>query len=230
MPLDSAVRRFIAPGMLSLLFAAQPARAQDLTSILGNVGKFVSGFDAGDAFFAPAGFIHSDALKARDGMQQVGIALRNPTLDITVGYDLLTGWRAKEESLELRGGIAALPTITKYFDTVLPSVGPLVPSATVGFGVGLSQLQDTRASLAQSTGAGHIVKLSGNGYHVGVNLAFGVAIAENVGIYVEDSFRYTRFPSLDWADDKSIVPPAGWPTSLDLWTGTLRIGFGIGKE
>jgi hypothetical protein len=227
MPLKSAGQRIVVFGTLWLLLLPRPAHTQDAASIFTSLGKFVSGFDAGVVFVAPAGFIRSDVLEKRGELQQVGVALRNPKLGINVGFDVLTGFQAKEESLDLRGAVTALPTITKYFDTVLPSSAHITPSATLGFGIGLSQLQDARAILPQPTGSDRSVKLTGSGYHFGASLAFGASFGD-VGLYVENSFRYTRFPSLDWTEDKSIVPPAGWPTSMDFWTGTLRIGIGIG--
>lgn len=216
-------------GVLSLLLLPRPAHAQDATSLFTTLGKFVSGFDAGVVFFAPAGFLRSDVLEERSELQQVGIALRNPDLDITVGFDLLNGFRAEEESLDLRGSVTALPTISTYYDTTLPVVANVVPSTSLSVGIGLSQLQDARATLRQASGADRAVKVAGSGYHVGVGLAFGASFG-NIGLYVENSLRYTRLPSLDWTEDKSIVPPPGWPTSIDFWTGTLRVGVGLGTR
>lgn len=228
MSLNSAGQRLIvAAGVFALTLLPQPGQAQDAASILTTLGKFVSGFEAGVVFVAPGGFVRSDVLKERGELQQVGIALRNPDLGITVGYDLLTGLQAKEQSLDLRGSVAALPTISTFYDTPLPRVGNVLPSTSLSFGIGLSQLQDARATLPQATGAGRIAKLAGNGYHAGGTLAFAVSFGD-VGLYIENAYRYTRFPSLDWTDEKSIVPPAGWPTSMDFWTSTLRIGVGIG--
>lgn len=218
----------LALGALCLLGAPRPASAQDAASILATLGKFVSGFDAGVVFIAPAGFIHSDVLEERGELQQVGIALRNPKAGINVGFDILTGIQATEESLDLRGSITALPTISAYYSTALPEVGAVVPSTSLSFGIGLSQLQDARATIPASA-ADRAVKLGGSGYHAGMTLAFGASFGD-VGLYLENSLRYTRFPSLDWTEDKSIVPPAGWPTSMDLWTGTLRLGVGIGAR
>jgi opacity protein-like surface antigen len=69
--------------------------------------------------------------------------------------------------------------------------------------------------------------MGGNGYHVGASVGVSIAIGE-AAVTVNNSYRYTRFASLDWTEDKSIVPPAGWPTSMDLWTGTVRLGVAIG--
>ena len=214
-------------GMLCLLSFPRHIQAQEVTSILTTLGKFVSGFDAGVVFVAPAGFIESDVLEERGGLQQVGIALRNPKADITVGFDVLTGFRAKEESLDLRGSVTALPTISTFYDTPLRPIGNIMPATSIGLGVGLSQLQDARATLPQASGPNQTIKLGGNGYHATASLGFVLSFGD-VGVYIENAFRYTRFPSLDWTTDKSIVPPAGWPTSMDFWTGTLRIGVGIG--
>jgi hypothetical protein len=219
--------RRLAVGALCLCALPRQGHAQDAASILATLGKFVSGFDAGVVFVAPAGFIHSDVLAERGELQQVGIALRNPEVGITVGFDVLTGFQAKEESLDLRAAVTALPTISTFHVTRLRDIRGVTPSATFGFGVGLSQLQDARATLPQAAGADRTVKLGGTGYHAGASAAFGASVG-SVGVYVENSFRYTRFPSLDWIDDKSIAPPAGWPTSMDFWTGTVRVGVGIG--
>ena len=229
MSLKTTHQRLILYGLLSLLLAPLRAQAQDPASLFATLGKFVSGFDAGVVYVAPTGFIHSDVLEERGELQQVGIAVRNPKASINVGFDLLTGWRAKEESLDLRGAVAALPTISTYFDTVLPRVGDVLPSTSLSLGIGLSQLQDARATLPQTTGANQTVKVAGSGYHVGAGLLFGVSFGD-VAFHVENAFRYTRFPSVDWTGDKLVVPPAGWPTSMDLWTGTLRIGVLIGAR
>ena len=225
----STHQRLVVCGLLSLLLAPPRAQAQDPATLFATLGKFVSGFDAGVVYVAPAGFIDSDVLEERGELQQVGIALKNPKAGINVGFDLLTGWRAKDESLDLRGAVAALPTISTYFDTVLPRVGDVLPSTSLVLGIGLSQLQDARATLPQTPGANRTVKVAGSGYHVGAGLLFGVSFGD-VAFHVENAFRYTRFPSLDWTDDKSVVPPAGWPTSMDFWTGTIRIGVLIGAR
>ncbi len=213
--------------VLCLVATARPVLAQDAASILGTLGKFVSGFEAGEVFVAPTGFMHSDVLEERGDLQQIGIALRNPKVGVTVGFDILTGFQAQEESLHLRGAITALPTISTFYHTYLRPVGNVLPTTTLGFGIGLSQLQDVRAPLPQVAGPDRAVKVSGSGYHANGSLAFGLSFG-TVGVYAENSLRYTRFPSLDWAEEKSFVPPPGWPTSMDMWTGTLRIGVGIG--
>ena len=224
-----AGKRLVLVVGVCLFALPQKGRAQDAASILGTLGKFVSGFESGVVFVAPTGFMYSDVLEERGELQQVGIALRNPKVGVTVGFDVLTGFRAQEESLDLRGSITALPTISTFYDTYQHPVGSVLPTTTLGLGVGLSQLQDVRAALPQATGSDRAVRASGNGYHANVSLALGFSFG-TVGFYVENSLRYTRFPSLDWTDEKSFVPPAGWPTSMDLWTGTLRIGVGIGTS
>lgn len=226
MSLKSAGQRIIVMTMLSLLLAPRPARAQDAASIFTTLGKFAAGFNAGQVFFAPAGFIHSDVLQERGELQQVGFVLNNRNVNLTVGFDVLTGFAAKEESLELRASITALPTVSTSYGTTLAALGEVPLSGTLSFGAGLSQLQDARATLPQSP-TDRAVKLTGSGYHVGAGLSLGVSFGNMAG-YVENSMRYTRFPSLDWTDDKLFVPPAGWPASMDFWTGTLRIGLAIG--
>jgi hypothetical protein len=229
MPLKSTHQRLIVFGLLSGSFGPRQVQAQDPANLFATLGKFVSGFDAGIVYLAPAGFIHSDVLEERGELQQVGVSLRNPKAGINVGFDLMTGWRAKEESLDLRGAIAALPTISTHFSTAFPRVGNVLPSTSLSLGIGLSQLQDARATLPQTTGTNQTVKVSGSGYHAGAGLLFGVSFGD-VAFHVENAFRYTRFPSLDWNNEKLIVPPAGWPTSMDMWTGTIRIGVLIGAR
>jgi hypothetical protein len=61
-----------------------------------------------------------------------------------------------------------------------------------------------------------------------MNLGLSRSIGPQIGIYVNNTVRYTRFPSLDWREGTtSLVPPVGWPTSMDLWSGTVRLGIGI---
>jgi hypothetical protein len=207
-----------------LLFPASELHAQDPTSIFTALGKFVSGFKGAEVFFSPAGSIRSDELKERGELQQIGVVLDNPKLGITVGFDMLSGFEAKEESLNLRGSIIALPTVEKRIDLDLPRVGNVLPTTTLGFGLGLSQLQDVRTEIPQTLTAARAVKANGSGYHVEASASVGVSFGD-VLMYVGNSLRYTRFPSIDWIEEKSIVPPAGWPTSMDLLTSTVRIGI-----
>lgn len=213
---------------LCLGCSARKTHAQNATDIFTTLGKFASGFNAATVFFAPAGFIRSDALQESGELQQVGVVLNNQKLHVTVGFDMLSGFEAKESSLNLRGSIVGLPTVSKFYDLDLPTVSGVLPGASVGLGVGLSQLQDVRARIPQSP-ADRSVKANGNGYHVEANASIGLSFGA-VAVYLNNSLRYTRFPSLDWTEDKSIVPPIGWPTSMDLWTGTLRIGLAIGAD
>lgn len=229
MSLKPSRQGIVVLGTLSLLLLPRAARAQDLASIFTTLGRFVSGFDAGVVYFAPAGFLRSAVLEERGELQQIGLELRNPKIGINVGFDVLNGFRAEEESLDLRGSVTSLPTISTFYETQLSSTAkPVLPSTTLSLGVGLSQLQDARATLPLTTGE-RIVKLGGSGYHVGAGLSFDVSFGD-VGLFLENSLRYTRFPSLDWTEDKSVVPPAGWPTSMDFWTGTLRIGVMLGAR
>ncbi|HEX6039691.1 hypothetical protein [Longimicrobium sp.] len=227
MSLMPAVQRIVLLATIVQFLAPRPSQAQEAASIFTTLGKFASGFDAGLVFFAPTGFIHSDALKGNGDLQQLGFALNNPDLGITVGFDILTGFEAEDESLDIRGSIHALPTVSKHYDVVLPSFGSITPSTSLGLGIGLSQLHDFRATVAQSPESAQVLKVTGTGYHVGTSLAVGLSFG-SAGFFIENSVRYTRFPSLDWTGDKLIPPPAGGPASMDLWTSTLRIGFGIG--
>jgi hypothetical protein len=207
-----------------LLFSASEMQAQDPNTIFTALGKFVSGFNAGEVFFSPAGSLRSDALKERGELQQIGVVLDNQKLGITVGFDMLSGFEAEEESLNLRGSIIALPTVAKLIDLDLPRVGSVLPTTTLGFGIGLSQLQDVRTEIPQTLAAARAIKANGSGYHVEASASVGVSFGD-VAMYVGNSLRYTRFPSIDWVEDKSIVPPANWPTSMDLLTSTVRIGI-----
>ncbi|HEU4883735.1 MAG TPA: hypothetical protein VFT45_15865 [Longimicrobium sp.] len=220
-------RRGFGFGLASLCLLGVPtaASAQDAASIFTTLGKFASGFNAGEVFIAPIGFVESDVLEEKGELQQIGLVLNNPNLGITVGFDLLTGFAAKEESLDLRGAITALPTVSTYYNVDLSNTVPV--TGTLGLGIGLSQLQDVRATLGQAAGADRAIKVSGTGYHMGGTLLFGLSFG-SAAVHVGSSIRYTRFPSLDWTEDKAFVPPAGWPVSMDFWTGTVRVGVAIG--
>lgn len=221
---------WLGVGVLCLLATARSASAQDAASIFTTLGRFASGFNAGSVFFGPAGFIHSDALKEGGELQEVGLVLNNPRLNISIGFDMLSGFTAREPSLDLRGSIVALPTVSAFHRETLPRIIPDVSmSGGIGIGIGLSRLQDVRATIPQSPQPDRAVKLGGSGYHVGASVGTSLGFGR-AGIFISGSYRYTRFPSLEWTDDKTFVPPAGWPTSMDMWTGTVRVGLAIGAR
>jgi hypothetical protein len=201
--------------------------AQDPANLFSVVGGFVKGFTAGSGYVAPLGFVSSDVLEESGEVQEIGVYFRNPSLDLTIGFDMLTGLAAKEESLDLRGSITALPSITAHH--VLPLPARLPRSwAVVGVTLGLSQLRDMRAVIPQDAAANRSIQVGGNGYHLGVNVGLSRTIGNGIGVYVNNSFRYIRFPSLDWQEGTtSLVPPVGWPLSMDLWSGTVRIGLTV---
>jgi hypothetical protein len=201
--------------------------AQDAASLVSVLGNFVRGFSAGGAHVAPLGFVRSDVLKERGEVQEIGVYFRNPSLDLTIGFDMLTGLAAREESLDLRGSIMSLPSITVHQDIPLPAAVP-VRSAVVGVTLGLSQLRDMRAVIPNEAAAFRPVQVGGSGYHMGLNVGFSRQVVRGVGVFVNNSVRYTRFPSLDWQEGTtSLVPPPGWPLSMDLWSSTIRIGVGV---
>jgi hypothetical protein len=204
--------------------------AQDPANLLSVVGSFVRGFTAGSGYVAPLGFVRSDVLKESGEVQEVGLYFRNPSLDLTIGFDMLTGLAAEEESLDLRGSIMSLPSITAHHTLKVPARIPH-SSAVVGVTLGLSQLRDMRAVIPQDAAAYRAVQVGGSGYHVGVNVGLSRTIGNGVGVYVNNSFRYTRFPSLDWQEGTaSLVPPVGWPLSMELWSGTVRIGLTVATK
>ncbi|HEV2734865.1 MAG TPA: hypothetical protein VGV85_08490, partial [Longimicrobiaceae bacterium] len=90
--------------------SVERAEAQDL-GIFTTFGTFVSGFTDVSAFYAPAGFIQSDVLRERGELQEIGIIAENKKAGLIVGFDILTGFGAKQPGLDLRGSVVALPTI-----------------------------------------------------------------------------------------------------------------------
>lgn len=205
-----------------------PLKAQDPSSILSVLGKFVSGFTGGAAYLAPVGAIRGHELKS-SGLQEVGLYFRNPSLDLLVGFDLLTGVKAKEESLEIRGSIMALPSLTVAGSVPFVRV-PGGVTTSAGVTLGLSHLHDMRTIIPQSSAPSRAIQVNGDGFHGGVNFSLAKEIGPSMGIFVTDAVRYTRLPSLDWKEGaNSIVPPARWPGTLQFWTNTIRIGVGIAR-
>jgi hypothetical protein len=201
------------------------AEAQD-PSIFTTFGNFVSGFTDVSGFVAPAGFIRSDVLRERGSLLEIGIIARNQRAGLLVGFDILTGFGAKQPGLDLRGSVVALPTImtTHEEDLYIRHAPPLI--ANIGFGLGLSQIQNGRTQVPQSPGVDRALELGGNGYHAGVTYGISTTIS-GIGVFIDGSYRYTNFPSLEWREaGKAVAPPVGWPTSMGLRAGTIRIGIG----
>lgn len=207
------------------LLSAQPTQAQDISAIDGLL-KFAGGFSAGAVFYAPTGLIESEVLEVRDALQQIGLLLRNNDYDLSIGADLTSGFTAEEPSLDMRGSIRALPTITRFFETRFGAFNQPM-QLNLGLNVGLSQLDGVRSQIRELTPPDRAIELHGNGFHTGAGVGLSTSFG-TFGPFIEASARYHTFGSLDWREGgKSFVPPEGWPLTMSLWTGVLRIGIGI---
>ncbi len=222
-------RTQILPAMLvavATLGFPRAALAQDL-GIFEVIGKFVASFKAASAFYAPlGGVISSDALREEGGLTQIGFFMRRPDIDVGIGLDVTNGFTARDEALDLRGSIRALPTLTKFFDRPVLIHRSVPTFLNVGVSAGASQLANGRSQILDPAGD-RAIEVKGNGFHLGLSVGLSFSVG-SFGGYVDGSFRYTDFASLDWREgSKSIVPPSGWPLTMDMWTGVIRLGMGF---
>jgi opacity protein-like surface antigen len=141
-------------------------------------------------------------------------------LQFALGYGHITGFQARDPSLELRGILRLTPEVSFYVTRI--TGGWIDPY--VGVHTGLVTLQNIQAYAPGDT----LYSFSANALQLGATL--GIDLPRNV--YVDVGYRYRGFPSLEWRlpPGRSVVPP-NWPKSLVMSSiqATTGIQFAVGE-
>lgn len=140
-------------------------------------------------------------------------------LELAFGADYLTGFVAKERTLDLRGSLRGLPTLSAYATPPLQwgAFGPYL-----GLNVGFVQLWNVQGY--DPDGAQY--DLDGDTFQFG--LAAG--IYHDSGFFLEGAYRNRNFRSIRWGLPGGVdAVPARWPRSLDLSAFLINFGFQFGR-
>ncbi len=187
-------------------------------SVLGGFFKNVEGLTVFGGYAPPLG---SDDLRGRTPYEagaEITIGLNDDGWSsvLAVGYVWMSGFQAKEPSLEFRGAVQTLPAITVYLSPPVTVGGTLYPY--VGVTTGLVGLVGAQGF--DPTGARF--EVDGTAFQVGASLGL---VEETTGLFVEGGFRIREFASLDWErDGDDVTPPGQWPRSLTASVAFLRLG------
>lgn len=141
-------------------------------------------------------------------------------LELGLGTGYLTGFQAREASLDLHGSMRSFPVVSAY--ATFPEIerlGRIEPYA--GLSVGASQLWNARGY----DPAGTVFGVEGETLDFGATA--GVFVTPLGGLFVEGAYRVRRFESITWElpDAAEERLPANWPRSLDASGWTLSLGW-----
>lgn len=247
-PADAARRcrfPFGIPGAaIALLLCAPPAEAQffgllerlfervDGLTIYGTVGGLASSDHLGTE-----GFLGVNALRGM-GVEVLIDVTRAPAddsgegapaegeppvprwgVELGLGVDYLTGFAAREPSLDLRGSMRGLPNLSAYATPPL-RWGAFQPY--MGLGIGFAQLWNVQGYDPE----GRQYDLSGDTFQ----LAAMAGLYHRSGFFLEASFRNRDFRSVRWELPSGVeTVPAGWPRSVDLSAAMLSLGYQFGR-
>lgn len=224
--------------LLALLFDSSPARAQMsfLTDIFDQVNSLSMQVQRGD-------LLNSSELEPRQspfGLRGLSfeVFLDLPSseaapLELGLGTSFMTGFRAEEETLDLRGAMRAFPSISVYVS--MPEwldKENVVPYAGLNFGLlELWNAQIYGRSGDENDRIEHGV--SGETFEMGVTAGLAFEFAASNSFFVEGGVRRRKFASLDYSltdGDPSI--PELWPLELDAsgWLVALGFQFELNKE
>jgi hypothetical protein len=133
-----------------------------------------------------------------------------------IGFDLFTGFRAADETLDLHASVLSIPAISLFTAYGTERRGEVY----AGIATGLTRLWNARAQSPDQPDT--LLELNGE------TLLYGLAAGyEWKGLFVEWSFRRRQFRGVTWSvGDDEVSAPAGWPRSIDLTTHILRVGYG----
>jgi hypothetical protein len=199
------------------------ARAQDPFGILEGLFSSVNSI----VFYGQGAVLQSDAEVAGSigdfALAGVGVevlldlpAAGDTEFELGLGGSTLNGMRSPVETLDLRGALRTLPTVSVYAAGIgVPDDSPIDPY--VGLSVGLAELWNARGYDAQGT----VYPVAAETFELGATA--GLYIDRPLpGLYIEVGYRHRRFGSLAWTADT--LPP-DWPRSMDASTWQAAIGW-----
>lgn len=138
-------------------------------------------------------------------------------VELALGYGQIMGFQAEDPTLDLRGAVRALPSVAAY-----ASRRARLPLGFSAFYFGLHTGFLRTSNLQAYDPEGRQYSLSGETFEFGGS----VGVYHNSGLFVEPSYRFRYFPSLEWTFPDGVEAlPAGWPRSLNLSGPFVSVGY-----
>lgn len=139
------------------------------------------------------------------------------TFELALGTNVVQGFEATEPSLDLRGSLRSLPTISVYASRLgTPDTSPIIPYLGANFGV--LSLWNAHGYLPDGT----VIALDGETFELGASAGVYASKGPLAGLYIEFSYRHREFESLTW-DTPQLAE--GWPRSLNASGGFVSVGW-----
>ena len=139
-------------------------------------------------------------------------------LELAFGADYMTGFVAREPTLDLRGSLRGLPTLSVYAAPPLEYYGY---SVYIGVTVGFVQLWNANGFDPENRQYG----IDGNTFQLGGS--FGLYTP--IGLFVEAAYRNRNFRSVQYDLPGGVDSlPQGWPRSMDMSVVQISLGFQTG--
>jgi hypothetical protein len=142
------------------------------------------------------------------------------TYELGLGASYVRGFQAVEPSLDLRGSLRALPTISLYGSHPRP-FGTDLLSSYLGLNFGLLELWHAQAY----TAAGERWSVRGQTFELGSTAGVYLNRGPLSGLFAEGSYRVRRFPTVEWSPAVAQPLPAAWPRSMDFSGPLFAVGW-----
>ena len=138
-------------------------------------------------------------------------------VELALGYGQMSGFRAADPDIDLRGAVRSLPSVAAYASREMPlALG--FEEIYVGVHTGFLQMHGMRAYDPD----GLEYEMGGETFEFGVS--FG--LYNRSGFFVEPSYRLRYFPSIDWTLPEGVdALPEGWPRALNLSGPSVAVGY-----
>jgi hypothetical protein len=149
------------------------------------------------------------------------------TYELGLGASYLRGFEAREPSLDLRGSLRALPTISLYGSTPR-AFGTDLVSSYLGLNFGLLELWHAQAY----DPGGERWSVRAQTFELGTTAGIYLNRGPFSGLFFEGSYRLRRFPTIEWSPASAQALPPEWPRSLDFSGPLFNLGwqFSVGRE
>jgi hypothetical protein len=135
------------------------------------------------------------------------------SVELALGFNYLTGFRSKNTDIDLRGSMRTIPELSVY--ATYQKTGVIEPY--VGVHTGLLDLWHVQAYDPEN----RQYKIDSESFQAGVTA--GIVVH---GMWLEGSYRFRNFPSLDYTTPEGVEAiPSAFPRSMDLSGFTLRAGY-----
>ncbi len=142
-------------------------------------------------------------------------------VELALGTSYLQGFTSREQTLDFRGAVRSVPTLSVY-TTYLRPFGYEKVQPFVGVSFGLTELWNAQAYDPEGTR----YSLRGSTYDQGIAAGVFLNISSISGPFLETSYRRRRFFSVEWGFPAGVQQvPEGWPRELNLNSWLLSVGW-----